>query len=59
MTRVKDPLRADLFARLGVHTFSPTKVGIGLAHGAIFEAPSDVPPDVDADRQASPRREGA
>ena len=37
VTRVKDPLRADLFGRLGLHTFSPTKVGIGLAHDAIFE----------------------
>lgn len=36
VTRVKDPLRAELFARLGLQTFSPTKVGIELAHGAIF-----------------------
>lgn len=41
VTRVKDPLRADLFAGLGIHTFSPTKVGIGLARDAIFEPPSD------------------
>ena len=34
VTRVKDPLRAELFNRLGLHTFSPTKVGvkIGRAH---------------------------
>jgi trk system potassium uptake protein TrkA len=30
VTRVKDPLRAELFARLGIQTFSPTKVGIEL-----------------------------
>lgn len=34
VTRVKDPLRAELFARLGLQTFSPTKVGIELAHEA-------------------------
>lgn len=38
VTRVKDPLRAQLFARLGLHTFSPTQVGIDLAHDAIFTA---------------------
>jgi len=36
VTRVKDPLRAELFARLGLQTFSPTKVGIGLAHDAVL-----------------------
>lgn len=36
VTRVKDPLRAELFARLGLRTFSPTKVGIELAHDAVF-----------------------
>ena len=36
VTRVKDPLRAELFNRLGLHTFSPTKVGVTLAHDAIF-----------------------
>lgn len=36
VTRVKDPLRADLFARLGLRTFSPTKVGIELAASAVF-----------------------
>lgn len=34
VTRVKDPLRAELFGRLGLQTFSPTKVGIDLAHEA-------------------------
>ncbi len=38
VTRVKDPLRSELFARLGLRTFSPTKVGVQLAHDAIFEA---------------------
>lgn len=46
VTRVKDPLRADLFARLGLQTFSPTKAGIELAHDAVF------------DNAASPPREG-
>jgi trk system potassium uptake protein TrkA len=36
VTRVKDPLRAELFARLGLRTFSPTKVGIELAASAVF-----------------------
>ncbi len=35
VTRVKDPLRAELFGRLGLETFSPTKVGIELAHSAV------------------------
>lgn len=38
VTRVKDPLRSELFGRLGLRTFSPTKVGVELAHQAIFEA---------------------
>lgn len=38
VTRVRDPLRAELFARLGLKTFSPTKFGINLAHTALFEA---------------------
>ena len=38
VTRVRDPLRSDLFARLGLKTFSPTKFGIDLAHTALFEA---------------------
>lgn len=37
VTRIKDPLRAELFARLGLQTFSPTKASIELAHGAIFD----------------------
>lgn len=36
VTRVKDPLRAELFSRLGLQTFSPTKVGIELAHEAMM-----------------------
>lgn len=38
VTRVRDPLRSELFARLGLKTFSPTKFGIDLAHTALFEA---------------------
>lgn len=37
VTRVRDPLRSDLFAQLGLKTFSPTKFGIDLAHTALFE----------------------
>ena len=37
VTRVKDPLRSELFARLGLRTFSPTKVGVALAHDAMFQ----------------------
>jgi trk system potassium uptake protein TrkA len=37
VTRVKDPLRSELFGRLGLRTFSPTKVGVDLAFGAVFE----------------------
>lgn len=45
VTRVKDPLRAELFASLGLRTFSPTKVGIELAHGSIFnQAPAEDAP---------------
>ncbi len=36
VTRVKDPLRAELFTRLGLRTFSPTKIGIELAASAVF-----------------------
>ncbi len=38
VTRVKDPLRSELFGRLGLRTFSPTKIGVALAHDAIFQA---------------------
>ena len=41
VTRVKDPLRAELFNRLGLRTFSPTKVGIELAAAAIFAESAD------------------
>jgi len=37
VTRVKDPLRSELFGRLGLRTFSPTKVGVTLAHDAMFQ----------------------
>jgi trk system potassium uptake protein TrkA len=36
VTRVKDPQRSDVFAKLGLRTFSPTKVGAGLAYDALF-----------------------
>ncbi|RJQ09777.1 MAG: TrkA family potassium uptake protein [Dehalococcoidia bacterium] len=38
VTRVRDPLRSELFARLGLKTFSPTKFGINLAHEALLDA---------------------
>lgn len=38
VTRVRDPLRSELFARLGLKTFSPTKFGINLAHEALVSA---------------------
>lgn len=41
VTRVKDPLRAELFNRLGLRTFSPTKFGIELAASAIFAESTD------------------
>ncbi len=40
VTRVKDPLRSELFEELGLQTFSPTKIGADLAYGALF---SDAP----------------
>ena len=36
VTRVKDPLRSELFEELGLRTFSPTKIGADLAYGALF-----------------------
>jgi trk system potassium uptake protein TrkA len=36
VTRVKDPLRSELFEELGLRTFSPTKIGADLAHDALF-----------------------
>jgi trk/ktr system potassium uptake protein len=38
VTRVKDPQRSELFAQLGLRTFSPTTVGADLAHEALFSA---------------------
>lgn len=40
VTRVKDPLRSELFEELGLRTFSPTKIGADLAYGALFSNPS-------------------
>jgi len=36
VTRVKDPLRSELFEQLGLRTFSPTKIGADLAYAALF-----------------------
>jgi trk system potassium uptake protein TrkA len=36
VSRVKDPLRSELFGRLGLRTFSPTKVGAELAYESLF-----------------------
>ena len=43
VTRVKDPLRSELFGRLGLRTFSPTKVGVDLAHQALLDAGAQGP----------------
>ena len=37
VTRVYDPLRAELFAKLGLRTFSPTRISADLAYGALIE----------------------
>jgi trk system potassium uptake protein TrkA len=37
VTRVYDPLRAELFGRLGIRTFSPTLVSADLAYDALLE----------------------
>lgn len=39
VARIKDPLRAELFERLGLRTYSPTSFGADLAFEAIFDAP--------------------
>jgi trk system potassium uptake protein TrkA len=36
VSRVKDPYRSELFGRLGLRTFSPTKVGAELAYESLF-----------------------
>jgi len=36
VTRVYDPLRAELFGRLGLRTFSPTRISADLAIGALL-----------------------
>lgn len=35
VTRIYDPLRAELFAGLGLRTFSPTRISADLAHDAL------------------------
>ena len=37
VTRVYDPLRAELFGRLGLRTFSPTNISADLAYEALIE----------------------
>ena len=37
VTRVYDPLRAELFAELGLRTFSPTRISADLAYEALLE----------------------
>ena len=39
VSRVKDPYRSELFNRLGLRTFSPTKVGAELAYDSLFAGP--------------------
>ena len=38
VTRVYDPLRAELFGRLGLRTFSPTRISADLALDALLGA---------------------
>ncbi len=40
VTRMKDPLRSELFARLGLRTFSPTTIGAELAYEALLAGPA-------------------
>ena len=40
VTRVYDPLRAELFARLGLRTFSPTRTSADLAYDELMRRPS-------------------
>ena len=37
VTRVYDPLRGELFGRLGLRTFSPTRISADLAYDALIE----------------------
>ena len=39
VTRVYDPLRAELFDRLGLRTFSPTRISADLAIGSLLGTP--------------------
>ena len=36
VTRIYDPLRAELFAGLGLRTFSPTRISADLAYDALL-----------------------
>lgn len=45
VTRLYDPFRGEIFARLGLRTFSPTIVGADLAYRALM-GPEPTPPDV-------------
>lgn len=38
VARLLDPFRAEIFARLGIRTFSPTSLGAGLAYDALMES---------------------
>jgi len=41
VARVYDPFRGEIFAHLGLRTFSPTNIGADLAYDALFrEAPA-------------------
>ena len=60
IARVKDPLRAELFERLGLRTFSPTTFGGEAAYAALVEPDSDAPaPDEPAASEPAASEAGA
>ena len=54
VTRLFDPFRGEIFARLGLRTFSPTLVGADLAYRALMEPAGVAPtaPSTDGDPTA-------
>jgi trk system potassium uptake protein TrkA len=44
VARLYDPFRGEIFARLGIRTFSPTLVGADLAYNELMRAAEAAPP---------------
>jgi len=44
VARLYDPFRGEIFARLGIRTFSPTLVGADLAYNELMRAGDATPP---------------